>query len=435
MRRFGMGFVVMGCAQNPAECPLEGPFDAPDRPNVLVVVIDDVGIDQFAPWNASSETVPAPTMDCLCDAGLRFDTVWASPFCTPARAALLTGQHPRREGIGRFVNVDTAAWELPLARTTVAEALANEGYATAFFGKWHLGSKAAPTGGRHPNEQGFDHFSGTLGNIKRGPGSGRSAGYEAWEHLENGEFSARRGYLTSATVDDALAGIAALPEPWLVVVSFNGAHEPLHRPPRRLLEQRVSRRADAGAMYRAMVQSVDAELGRLIDEIAPDSLGRTQIWTMSDNGSIAAGLPSDAMPNRSKGTLYEGGVRIPLVVAGAGVPQRGEVSEALVSILDVFPTLLEQVGASPRDGDGRSLRGLFEDPDAPHHEVLYADVTNDDGTIDRAVRDLDHKVVRRGGGPIETWRLLGGLEEELVDVDAPALEIALESFEAAYAAD
>ncbi|MEM6926277.1 MAG: sulfatase-like hydrolase/transferase, partial [Myxococcota bacterium] len=147
---------IAACAE-PA-CPVVA-FEDPQKPNLLVVIIDDAGVDQYAPWGAAEEPVLAPTMDCLCDAGLRFETVWASPFCSPARAALLTGLHPRRDGIGRFINQDTSTWELPLTRRTMAEALAEEGYATAFYGKWHLAAKQSPAGPRHPNIQGFERFA------------------------------------------------------------------------------------------------------------------------------------------------------------------------------------------------------------------------------------------------------------------------------------
>jgi len=422
--------LAAACAES--ACPLEGRPGDPEVPNVLVVIIDDVGIDLYAPWAASSDPVLAPTMDCLCRTGLRFDTVWASPFCTPARAALLTGRHPRRFGIGRYVSVTESTWELPLTQRTIAEALAEEGYATAFFGKWHLAGRDSPTGADHPNAQGFEHFSGTLGNIKRPIGADEPASYSAWAHLENGGFSARDGYLTSATVDDAVEHVADLPEPWFVVVSFNAAHAPHHEPPARLVNTPLPRDADATAQLRAMVEAADTELGRLLEELDRDVLARTQIWTMSDNGTAEAGRPADQPANRHKGTLYEAGVRVPLVVSGASVPSRGEVSEALVSILDVFPTVVEQAGGALDVVDGASLRALLEDPSTDHHEVLYADVTSRDGEVRRAVRDRTHKLVQREDGARQTWRIRHGLEEEPVDYDSPTLARAMERFVETY---
>ncbi|MEN0068499.1 MAG: sulfatase-like hydrolase/transferase [Myxococcota bacterium] len=422
--------VGWGCA-NKATCALEEPSEDPETPNILLVVIDDAGIDQYAQWDASSVPVPAPAMDCLCSTGLRFDTVWASPFCTPARAALLTGLHPRREGIGRFNNVDNSTWELPLPQRTLAEALREEGYRTAFFGKWHLGAKTAPSAQEHPNLQGFHHFAGTFGNIRPAEGQ-RRGNYFRWEHLENGEFSSRRGYLTSATVDDALDGIEALPEPWFVVVSFNGVHVPFHRPPGRLVDGRVPRNATEREEHRAMVEATDTELGRLLEEIEPGVLARTQIWTMADNGSVEEGRPPDDPINRHKGSLYEAGVRVPMVVSGAGVTHRGESTEALVSILDVFPTVLEQVGGDIGEIDGWSLMPVLENPDADHRDVLYADVTHHDDTVWRAVRNRQQKLILRDDGTTETWRLLDGLDEEPVPFNNPTLEQAMEDFIAAF---
>ncbi len=423
--------LLAACASE-SPCPLEEASEPVDQPNVLVVMIDDTGIDQYAAWGAALAPPSTPTMDCLCAEGLRFDTVWASPYCTPARAALLTGQHPRREGIGRFVNQDTSEWELPLARRTLAEALAEQGYANAFFGKWHLGSKVAPTRTFHPNAQGFEHFSGTLGNLRTRDESSRRGKYFTWEHLTNGVLYDRSGYLTSETVDDAVAGIADLAEPWFVVVSFNGAHVPLHRPPRRLRDERLSRDASEADQYRAMVTAVDAEIGRLLRSIDAEVRGRTQVWSMSDNGSIAAGIPPELDADRAKGTLFEGGVRVPMVVAGASVPQRGAASDALVSILDVFPTVVELAGGDPGPTDGRSLLPLLEDPSLDHHPFLYADVSSRDGDVSRAVRSHDRKLVRRSNGQLETWALGPGLEETKADVDSVDLRVALDGFIEAY---
>ncbi len=403
---------------------------------MLVVVIDDVGIDQYAPWDVVADPVPAPTMDCLCETGLRFQTVYASPFCSPARAGLLTGRHPRREGIGRFVDVSSSEWELPLARRTLAEALGEEGYATAFYGKWHLATERSPSFGDHPGLQGFAHFSGTLANLAPSPVEGEGRGdYFAWRHLEDGTFSPREGYVTSATVDDALQGVATLPEPWFVVVSFHGAHEPLHAPPRELLRRRVDDDADDATRYRAMVEAVDTELGRLLRDLDAPVLARTQVWTISDNGTAEAGVAPELPRNRRKGTLFEAGTRVPMVVSGAGVEERGAVSEALVSILDVFPTVVAQAGGDVGDLDGMSLLPLFEDPTAEHHDVLYADVTTQRGPVARAVRNRDTKVVVDGEGDVAWWRVGNGLDEEPLAEGDPALLVALDEFVSAYEAE
>ena len=420
---------IAGCGAEPV-CVLPEP-GAPEQPNLLVVLIDDVGLEQLGPWGIASDPVPTPTIDCLCREGLRFDNVWASPFCTPARVALWSGMHPRREGIGRFINVGQSSWELPLERTTLAEALRPAGYSSAFLGKWHIGAFAAPSGRMHPNLPGFTYFSGILGNVDHLSELGPKGDYFDWEHLVNGVRLWRRGYLTSAMVDDALEVIDELPEPWVVALSLQGAHSPLHTPPRRLLSRGPGADPSELEQFRAMVEAVDTELGRLLADMEPGVLSRTQIWTLSDNGTPSHGIADPELVSRGKGTLFEAGVRVPMVVTGAGVQAVGGSTDALVSILDVFPTLLQLAGAPEAPSDGASLLPLLTDPALDHHDVLYADVTSLSGEVFRAVRGPDTKLVRRGE-QAQLYEVGDGLREVAIDGEDPALSEALDAFIEAY---
>ena len=419
-----------GCQPDPV-CDPPVPVEV-DQPNLLVVVIDDVGIDQLGAWGVPAPPVPTPTLDCLCGAGVRFHNVWAAPYCTPARVALWSGRHPRRHGIGRFINVGQSSWELPLEEVTVAEALATAGYTSAFIGKWHIGAFAAPSGRQHPNLQGFDSFTGVLGNIDHLSDLGPQGTYTAWEHLTDGEAHWREGYLTEALVDDALDRIDALPEPWLAVVSFQGAHSPLHAPPRDLVGYRVRDSDPEIERYRAMVAAVDTEIGRLLRGIDPGELARTQIWTMSDNGTPAHGIWDADLAPRGKGSLFEAGVRIPLVVSGSGVGAVGDHSEALVSILDVFPSLLALAGAADHPSDGVSLLPLLDDPTGSHRSVLYADLTDNQGRISRAVRSASAKLKLSATREETAYELYDGLREVEVDTVDPDLRAAMDDFIAEF---
>ena len=197
--------LAAACAAEPA-CPLPIP-EPVEQANVLVLIVDDVGIDQLSAYGVGADPVDTPTLDCLCREGVRFDRAWAAPLCTPARIALLSGRHPRRESIGHYLNVTRDTWELPLRRQTLAEAVEASGTAAGMVGKWHIGAFEAPSGVEHPVAQGFTRFSGTLGNPAHGmlPGFGGGS-YFAWEHLVGASPVRREGYLTSATVHDGLVG-------------------------------------------------------------------------------------------------------------------------------------------------------------------------------------------------------------------------------------
>ncbi|MBX2796857.1 MAG: sulfatase-like hydrolase/transferase [Myxococcales bacterium] len=420
---------LVSCGPSPREpfvCDLPTP-EEPEQPNVLLVIIDDVGIEQLAPWGVGRDPVHTPTIDCLCDEGVRFQDVWAAPTCTPGRVSLLAGTHPRREGVGRFVNAESSTWEMPLAWRTVGDAAQTVGYATAYVGKWHLGGFYTRSGLDHPNLQGFERFRGTMGNIRHRTLGRADGDYWDWEEVVDGVAQSRTGYLTQATIDDALQMLEELPEPWLLVVSLHGAHSPLHTPPTSLLEDRLSRRATDEDQFRAMVQSVDTEIGRLLDTMDRDVLGRTQMWTVSDNGTPSHGIPAPLDPARSKDTLFEGGVRVPLVVTGPRVPQPG-VSPSLVSALDVHATILEVLGSTSESTDGHSLLPLLQEPRLPHRSVLYADRTRGDGEVDRAVRNTTHKLLRRANGRQISFALTGGLDEHAIDEVHAELEISLDRF-------
>lgn len=421
--------VLLGCGPPPCALPTPEPVD---RPNVLLIAIDDVGIDQVGAWGVGADPVATPTLDCLCDAGVRFDRVYASPYCSPARAALLTGVHPRRDGLGRYLDGNDT-WEIPPARTTLAEALI--GYDAAFLGKWHVGSEAGPSGLDHPGVQGFAHFAGTVGNLRQGDPLDVTADYTRWEQIENGVPSLRTGYVTTATIDDAVERVAIMPEPWILVVSLHAAHVPLHAPPRRLLDAPLPDDASEAETYRALLSAADTELGRLLRAVEADVLARTQIWALSDNGTPSHAIAAPQDPTRGKGTLFEGGVRVPMVVAGAGVGAPGSVSDALVSLVDVLPTIAVATGSpAVADLDGASFAGLLTDPGGDHAETLYADLTAPNGAVGRAIRSEDTKLVRRADGT-ETWYALGeGLDEVELGPEAadPALREAMDEAIAAF---
>ena len=136
-----------------------------DVPNVLIVVLDDVGIDQVSPYGYPGAP-PTPTLQGLADAGLRFDQAWAMPVCSPTRGALLTGRMPHRNHVGAVIKAGAPA-ELPLDEITLPEMLDQSGtnWSSAALGKWHLATVNSPSGTKHPILQGFDTFSGSMNNI------------------------------------------------------------------------------------------------------------------------------------------------------------------------------------------------------------------------------------------------------------------------------
>jgi arylsulfatase A-like enzyme len=363
-------------------------------PNVLLVVLDDVGTDRLGVYgNPDART---PTLDALAREGRWFRSAWGYPVCSPARAALVTGRHAPRTGYGE--NAPTGSYALDPSQLTLAELLASAGFDTAFAGKWHLESEGSTLPFAGPTAHGWGWYAGSRGNLE---------GYFGWDKVQpDGTVARSTTYATTDTTDDAIGRLGALREPWLLTVAYNAAHGPLHEPPRELYTGALTP-ADVwrvAPVVDAMTEALDRELGRLLAAMSPELRARTLIVVVGDNGDL---LDGDVFsPADGKVSLTEGGVGVPFVVNGPQVGRPGP-SDALVSVVDVFPTLAALAGLDvralpgvlhpdePLALDGRSLLAALADPDAPHHELLWTGRVEPAGpppwaVEEQAVRDDHH---------------------------------------------
>ena len=341
---------------------------SPHRPNVVFILVDDLGWSDLGVQG--SRFYETPNIDRLAEQGLRFLNAYASaPVCSPTRAALLTGKHPARLQMTDWIPGDNpldrplmgpaGLKALPLEEITLAEALRAEGYATFLAGKWHLGGN-----GYSPENQGFDFNHGGVG-LGRPPG-GYYSPYRNPALADGPEGE----YLTDRLTDEALSFIDANQDrPFFVFLPYYAVHTPLQGADRHI--QRFARRLETLAPgdvpeqrpehegwtkqrqdnieYASMIHALDENLGRIVARLHDLGLaGRTYVIFTSDNGGRAT-LPAggDATSNlplrAGKGWLYEGGIRVPLIVKGPRVINA--TSEALVVSTDYYPTILELVGA------------------------------------------------------------------------------------------
>lgn len=344
-------------------------------------------------------------MDGLAEQGVLFRNAWSYPTCSPTRAALLTGRLGRRTGVGDALQYQQGR-ELPLREVTLPEVLseAPEPYATSAVGKWHLAAYNSPSGVDHPNLAGFEFYSGSMANLyDHDERDGRAHSFLYWERITNGEISKSEVYATTATVDDALERMDTMPEPWLLYVAFNAPHTPWDPPPQGLHQQGdVTADTPEEIRYRATVEALDTEIGRLLDEMDPGMRERTTILFASDNGTPDDAIRKPWNPRRGKQTPFEGGINVPMIVAGAGVTAEGQESGALVHVYDFFATALELAGASAPKGvslDSQSLVPYLADPDAPGRDIIYTE-----------------RFVPSGPPPYEIdWRISRGPNFKVVD--------------------
>jgi arylsulfatase A-like enzyme len=312
----------------------------------------------------------------------------------------------------------------------VAETISRAGYRTGLVGKWHLsGQLQNPASFLDPILLGgFDGHLGSMENL-HGPDA-----YFQWEkNVAAGAGSTQQlvtHYATSENVDDALALIDGWrTAPWFLLLAFNASHAPFHVPPDGLHSLPVSPDSSKPLLFRADVEALDTELGRLLAGIPPAVLARTTIIVMGDNGTPASVMTPPMVPGHMKGTVYEGGIRVPLIVAGHRVSAPGRQVRALVHVVDLFETLVDLTGApDPGTGiDSISLLPLLLDPDAPatrpwiYSETFYPNGLGPYLTYDRAVSDGRFKLIKQKGSPAEFYDLdLDPLELQnlLPDLDA-----------------
>lgn len=386
-------------AAAPVDAKPEEPAAA-RRPNLVLIVLDDVGVDKLGAYHdfpAGAKPPCTPNLDALAAGGVLFRNAWTDPVCSATRAQVLTGRHGFRTGIGGILDFEGSSAGLsPELELTVPELLV--GYDSSAVGKWHL-APATAAGLRHPLDSGFGFYAGTLFNIATpaidcGPDctppdckADGPLGYTNWVKVSEDPETHRmrqacaRTYATIDTTDDAIARARAMQAPWFLYVAYNAVHEPTQRPPPELvpaLEACATPDAPEGPqrfdVLREMLQALDAEIGRLLTAIRaqdPDAW----IFVLGDNGTAPRGAEGGEFGcfgyRRSKGTLYQGGIHVPLLVAGPGV-QPGECA-ALVSSTDLFATFAELAGVTSAADDSVSLRPYLTGDRTPRRATVYAE--------------------------------------------------------------
>jgi len=379
--------------------------------NVLLIVADDVGVDRIGAYNESPTAGPTPTIDLLARYGVLFRNAYASPICSPTRASLLTGRYGFRTGVGTNIAweaPDAGAFELSPAELTLSDLLAPT-HNTVVVGKWHLGTSLG-SGPLHAMACGFEQFIGSpenLGSVVSPPSV-----FFDWQKIVTTQHSLVskhiHAYASTENVDDALELIERYDDdPWFVWLSFNAAHTPYHVPPAGLTTLHASASSSPALMHRAAVEAMDHEIGRLLLEIPRDTLARTWVIFLGDNGTPGPAMSNQALVNKAKGTLYESGVNVPLIIAGPGVVAPGRSVEGLVNTTDLFSTVVDMAGAAvPVDGQPRdsvSLMPYLQHPDQPAlRSWVYFELFEPNGpgpytVMQRGIRDERFKLVHLAG--------------------------------------
>ena len=322
------------------------------RPNIVLILNDDMGFSDLGCYGGEVQT---PYLDRLAAGGLRLTNFYNTARCCPSRASLLTGLHPHQANVGHMMGddgIDGYRGNLSAHSATIAEVLKAAGYATCMSGKWHI--TRHNDGPKHswPRQRGFDHFFGFHGG---GINYYTTDGSRARGWFRNGQSVAPQGYSTDLLADEAIKLLKNRnkKKPVFLYLPFNAPHQPAQASERLLEKYRKlgffgRRVGQAGA-----IEAMDAAIGRVLATIEAEGISKeTLVMFFCDNGSGGGRRGSTALPGQlalrgGKGSVLEGGIRVPAVLRWPGVIRAGTKCDQLISAQDIFPTFAAAAGIKP----------------------------------------------------------------------------------------
>lgn len=375
----------------------------PVRPNVVLILADDLGWKDLGFMGAATKT---PNLDRLAAEGVRFGQMYACPLCSPTRAALLTGRHPIRFGLGYTVVRPWSTYGLPVAERTMGNVFADAGYETAIVGKWHLGHYNVK---QLPRSRGFGHFYGHLNGAIDYYTHMRDGGLD-WQR--NGVGLREKGYTTELLAAEAERWLRTRnrTKPFFLYLPFNAPHAPLQAP-EAYLGRYASIADEKRRAYCAMVDCLDAAVGRVLDAVR--GAGPTIVVFVSDNGGPRGSGADNGELRAGKATVFEGGIRVPAILHGPEWLKPGSYGP-MASVMDLLPTLAEAVGIPLGEGkalDGVSHWGALRTGSlAGPRSSLFSSVQDAKGPRQHAFREGPWKLVRIESAP--AWELLFQVEDD-----------------------
>lgn len=393
------------------------------KPNIVFILIDDMGWPDLACYGHKFHETPH--IDRLCASGMKFtDFYAATPVCSSTRATIQSGQYAARVGITDFIPGHWRPFEklvvppienaLPPSIQTPGDALKSAGYITGYFGKWHLGPDAT----HGPDKRGYEVTARNLGKD-----------FYAWRKTKEAGTNLRSvPKQIDLLTDQTLWFIEQNKDrPFFVTLSHHAVHIPLEATPEAIRKYQDKPKPAGGVnhpVYAAMIENLDQSVGRIMSRL--DQLGlsdRTLVVFTSDNGGlrkiytgIGEVVSTNAPLRDEKGTIYEGGIRVPMIVRYPGLVKPGTICHEPTTTADLLPTFCQAAGAKlPRQPiDGMSLVPLFVDPDAKlNREAIYFHYPHYHHSRPAgAIRAGDWKLIEFfDGAPLELYNLQKDLSE------------------------
>ena len=376
-----------------AGIPIEddNPVAETGQPNILVILSDDQGVDSSAEYDYSMDPPNTPVLSALAADGVVFQNAWATPACSSTRAGLLTGKHGINNGVptvpGNLDENDEIIYEY------LGENTATSNYASAYIGKWHLGTDLID-GDTNPVGNGIPYFAGALqGNI---------SDYDSWNLTIDSSDTAisesvSTEYNTSELTRLAENWIADQDSPWFMILAYNAPHGPVHLPDNSLHTRNLTDCSDSRECFLAMIEAMDTEVGNLLDTLSQEERDNTLIIFIGDNGTANGQRdPLVFDGGQVKNSLFDGGMRVPLFASGAGVTRSDVVEERLVTVTDLYATVAELAGAEIEEPlyDSISFADFLTSTTGDTRQHAYTDWAETDLGVDTyAIRNHTHHLI------------------------------------------
>ena len=358
-----------------------------NKPNILLIIADDMGLDATPGFNVGSIKPTMPNLQSMINKGIRFNNLWSYPTCTPTRSSILTGKYGFRTNVMKVDDVLSTS-EVSLQKYLDNN---NSGYSHAVIGKWHLSRDTS-----HPTQMGVGYYAGLL--------SGGVQSYTNWNFTENGQTTASSEYTTTKFTDLAINWIDDQKEkPWFLWLAYNAPHTPFHLPPTNLHTQslasdQASIDANPQPYYMAMLEAMDTEVGRLLNSMTQEEKDGTVIIFIGDNGTPNQ-VVQEYASQRAKGSVYQGGVNVPMIISGKGISRFNQSEDALLNTTDLFATIANIAGTGTTEiNDSKNFKELFTTSNPSFREYIYTEIGETNGTVNYTIRNSTHKYIQFSNG-------------------------------------
>jgi len=373
-------------------------FSQQQNSNILLIIADDMGIDSTPGFGITSDLPITPTLDSFREKGLSFTNCWSAPQCSPTRAAIMSGKFGIKTGVMRPpLILDTSHTSI---FTKIKEQSITD-YSMGLIGKWHIGGNDV-NNYSHPIDSGVPYYEGLF--------TSQVPDYYSWTKINSdGVEEQVDEYVTTHLTNNAISWIGNQTKPWFLWLAHVAPHAPFQTPPNGTY---TTTPTDTRTTYLSMIENMDYEINRLLESMDDETLQNTVIIFIGDNGT--PGSANNYWPGgHAKSSMYEGGIRVPMIITGKSVERVNEVEASLVQATDLHATILELAGVQLLGGtdNSLSLKPALSFENQISKQINYTDYERD-GVEYWATRNDTYKLIEDKNGGEEFYNIITDIKEE-----------------------